>query len=56
MTPTRRLAAAGLFAAGAGALPFSRAVAQAIVETPDADEPPATIDTGRDHFEHMLAR
>jgi len=55
MTPTRRLAAAGLFAAGAGALPLSRAVAQAIVETPDADEPPATIDTGRDHFEHMLA-
>jgi len=51
---TRRHAAAGL-AMGVAALPFSQAAAQAIVETPDIEEPPAGLDTGQDRFEHMLA-
>jgi hypothetical protein len=55
MFPTRRHAAAGLLAATAAALPFSHAAAQAIVETPDQEEPPAGLDTGRDRYEHMLA-
>lgn len=55
MTPTRRLAAAGLLSTlGAAALPTGRASAQ----TPSqlvADEPPTQVDTGRDRFEHMVA-
>jgi len=54
MSFTRRHAAVAL-AAGAAALPFSKAVAQGIVEVPDAEEPPAGLDTGRDGYEHMLA-
>jgi predicted aspartyl protease len=54
MSFTRRHAAAGL-AAGAAVLPFSQAVAQGIVESPEVEEPPAGLDTGRDAYEHMLA-
>ena len=54
MSPTRRHATAGLLAAAA-ALPVSHAAAQVLVETPDQEEPPAGIDTGRDRYEHMLA-
>jgi len=54
MSFTRRHATAGLVA-GAAVLPFSQAAAQAIVETPDVEEPPAGLDTGKDGYEHMLA-
>jgi predicted aspartyl protease len=53
MSPTRRHAAVGLLAAAA--LPISHASAQALIETPDQEEPPAGLDTSRDGYEHMLA-
>ena len=61
MFPSRRHAAIGLVAAGAGALAATRASAQllpgqgAIIETPDEDVSPAKIDTAADLYEHMLA-
>lgn len=55
MFPTRRHAAAGLFAAGSAFLPISRVSAQQIVEAPDEDDTPSKLDTGRDHYEHMMA-
>ncbi|MDB5422770.1 MAG: hypothetical protein JWQ29_186, partial [Phenylobacterium sp.] len=54
MFPTRRHAA-GLLAAGAIMSPALPAMAQPVIEVPDADDPPARIDTGRDRYEHMLA-
>jgi len=61
MSPTRRHAALGLLAAGGAALPAARAFAQdntatvAALELPDADDPPTTLETGQDKYEHMLA-
>src|SRR6266481_3879909 len=55
MPLSRRHAAAGLLALGTAA-PLSRAWAQALPEEAAlANEPPTTIDTGRDAYEHMLA-
>ncbi len=55
MFPTRRHAAAALFAVGGAFLPISRAAAQSVIEVPDQDDTPAKIDTGRDRYEHMMA-
>jgi predicted aspartyl protease len=55
MLPNRREAAATLFAAGAAALPLSRAIAQTRTDGPAiVDEAPTQVDTGLDAFEHML--
>src|SRR5678815_2603617 len=63
MSATRRHATLGLLATGA-ALGAGRAFAQppeptpvsgAQIELPDEDGPPASLDTGRDRNEHMLA-
>ncbi len=60
MSPTRRNAALGLLAAGAAASTATRALALGQeptpqTEMPDEDLEPASIDTGRDRNEHMLA-
>jgi predicted aspartyl protease len=57
MSPTRRLAAFGLLAAGGAALPAARAFAQspAPIELPDEDDPPTELGTRQDRYEHMLA-
>lgn len=60
MSPTRRNAALGLFAAGAAVLPASRALASELAETPqteqpDSEEPPAQLDTLQNRWEHMMA-
>jgi predicted aspartyl protease len=57
MSPTRRHAALGLMAAGAAALPATRAFAQAAesIELPDQDEPNTQLATGESRNEHMLA-
>src|SRR5690349_10626801 len=58
MSPTRRDAALSLMAAGAAALPASRALAQPAgeqIELPDSDEPNAKLDTTQSANEHMLA-
>jgi len=55
MLPNRRQAAATLFAAGAAALPLSRAIAQTRTDGPAiVDEAPTQVDTGLDAYEHML--
>jgi predicted aspartyl protease len=56
MLPSRRQAATRLLAAGALALPASRALAQ-VVQNGDGsiEDAPTQLDTGRDKFEHMLA-
>jgi gag-polyprotein putative aspartyl protease/Aspartyl protease len=55
MLPNRRQAAATLFAAGAAALPLSRAIAQIRTDGPAiVDEAPTQVDTGLDAYEHML--
>ncbi|MDB5464048.1 MAG: hypothetical protein JWP23_2437 [Phenylobacterium sp.] len=55
MLPNRRQAAATLFAAGAAALPLSRAFAQTRVDNAALlDEAPTQVDTGHDAYEHML--
>ncbi len=57
MSPTRRGAALGLLAVGAGALPAAAATPldQPLVEIPDAEEPNAEVETTRGRYEHMLA-
>ena len=61
MFPSRRHAAAGLVAAGAGALTATPAFAQLLpgqanlIEAADEDTTPAKLDTGADGYEHMLA-
>ena len=64
MSPTRRNAALGLLAVGAAAAPTARALAQAAapiqvasaeLELPDEEGPNASLDTGADRNEHMLA-
>ena len=56
MLISRRHAAAGLLALGAGALPASRALAQeSAAALALADETPTSLDTGADAYEHMLA-
>src|SRR5437899_9316658 len=55
MLPNRRQAAATLFAAGAAALPLSRAIAQTRTDGPAiVDEASTQVDTGLDAYEHML--
>ena len=60
MTPSRRLAALGLMAAGvSGASAWGAAgqvaAGEHALELPDADEPNTQVGTSRDQYEHMLA-
>lgn len=58
MSPTRRNATLGLLATGAflpAATPAFGQASQSPVETPDADEAPARLDTTASRNEHMLA-
>lgn len=56
MSTTRRQAAIGLLAAGAGALPATQALGQSpVIELPDQEEPTAQLALRESRFEHMLA-
>ncbi len=52
---TRRQAAFGALALAGATTPLSQAIAQPVAPAPSTDDGPTHLDTGRDHFEHMLA-